>query len=267
MDETVISQPRTGGRNLLWFVALIIACGLTGFGVYYWQIQAIQQNKTSGENDLNGLTQQFKAKISDLESQIESLKQENEKLKQPGAAKQPAPTLQAGPAQGTEQQAAKDTSASGQTGSGSNIFEVEKIQVGDKIAGLQVTSVAPFDAAYSKIAADNAYVNFSGKATVSGTFHNYYSQEVGFFYDQVCFDVDESSRQKLPQISGDERTPWFCFSNNDFARKQFSPDGSAGNATIVIDKYNLVSYPSEVWNSAELIEVKETSNIHQDNAN
>ncbi len=96
---------------------------------------------------------------------------------------------------------------------------------------------------------------FSGKITVTGRYI-YYEKDAGILNDIVCLDnIRESDVKKFPKFADDERDVWFCFSNQELAKKLFGPEGSSGQATIEIDNYTIDMMESEVWNTAELIRV------------
>jgi len=48
-----------------------------------------------------------------------------------------------------------------------------------------------------------------------------------------------------------------CFSNSEEANQAFSPEGSQGRARVKIDDYTINYAPTEVYNTARLIEVIE----------
>ena len=100
-----------------------------------------------------------------------------------------------------------------------------------------------------------AKVKFKGQAAVTGNYKNNVDDE--FLADSISFRVDDGSSNLLPRLSHDTRFTWFTFSNQDLAKETFSPPGSEGVATVVIDNYVIYYAPTEVWNTAELIEAVE----------
>lgn len=144
----------------------------------------------------------------------------------------------------------------------SNIFDVMKAKIGDVVVNMTIKAITPFSVNITPpksfpLTADNAKVEFSGQTQISGTYQYYGNDEQSeMLTDIVCFDgLDNSSKSQLPQIQGDRREPWFCFSNQDLAKELFIPKGAVGKATIIIDQYEINSYPSEVFNTATLIKV------------
>lgn len=51
-------------------------------------------------------------------------------------------------------------------------------------------------------------IQYVGTTTISGYF---YSDEV--LGGAICFNVSAKSEGKIPRVTGDQRDPWFCFSN------------------------------------------------------
>lgn len=136
----------------------------------------------------------------------------------------------------------------------SNVFELEKVKVGDTIAGFKIVSIEPVTKA-DKYSEENVRVRFSGDADIKGRYRHYREGE-GILADIVCVDnLDSESEKKLPKLTTDTRNSWFCFRNNDFAKTEFAPPGSEGDTEVKIKEYEYVYLPSEVWNSATLVEV------------
>lgn len=139
--------------------------------------------------------------------------------------------------------------------SGSPIFQAKELQAGDQVGAMEVVSVEKasdsFDQAdEQELSDDNVSVVFKGEVTVSGT----YVERTGL-QEGVCMEnLDDTSRNQLPRVEGDERRN-FCFSNEDEAGAQLG--GSEGQqVTVAVDDYNYVHYPSEVTNTARLVGVE-----------
>ncbi len=136
-----------------------------------------------------------------------------------------------------------------------NSFDVESAEIGDTVVGMTINSVEPFSTREDLLPINtfNAIVEFSGEAELTGTYHHY---PAGTFIgggELTCFDqLDETSISKLPRIDGKTLT-WFCFRNLDLANDSF--DAETGETTIIIDNFQINSFPSEVWNLADLLEV------------
>ncbi|MCC6643908.1 hypothetical protein IT411_04110 [Candidatus Peregrinibacteria bacterium] len=133
-----------------------------------------------------------------------------------------------------------------------NQFRYSTLKVGDKVAGMTTKSIEPLRKA--DISEENLAIGFSGQTTLSGTY-NYYGDDESFHPDTVCFEADAASIQKIPAIFPNGGNPFFCFSNNDFAKEYFKVKGSSGKAEIIIDDFQFNYAPIEVWNGAKLIKV------------
>ncbi len=135
-----------------------------------------------------------------------------------------------------------------------NIFNFKDIKNGDKFGDLTVKSIEPFDSS-SPLSDKNYSIAFSGPITITGKYFQLGPNEM--FGDRVgvCFsDVDYNSIEIIPREANDTGSPWFCFTNSAFADKELGTTGS-GIATITIDDYTHIYYPSEVWDTATLVKV------------
>lgn len=124
-----------------------------------------------------------------------------------------------------------------------NIFRREETHVGDKIAGMTVTS------------STNRYVYFSGQVSLRGDVVVSDDPTHDSIQGNLYFNVAKEDWDKLPRILGDDRIVWFVFSNK-------IPDhtfNQSGPATITIDNYVIDSMESEVANTARLVKVNKQS--------
>ena len=69
----------------------------------------------------------------------------------------------------------------------------------------------------------------------------------------TCFEADSSSAARLPRWRGDERRPWFCFSNRAEAAQSLGPPSEGVPATIVIDQFTIHRGMSDEVNSARFL--------------
>ena len=69
----------------------------------------------------------------------------------------------------------------------------------------------------------------------------------------TCFEADSSSAARLPRWKGDERRPWFCFSNRAEAAQALGPPSEGIPATIVVDQFTIHRGLSDEVNSARFI--------------
>lgn len=132
----------------------------------------------------------------------------------------------------------------------SNSFSYATVKVGDKIGGMVVKSVKPFNANINSIS-PNAIVSFTGEVTITGTVKSVFSEFAGA--NQVCMDgLDQQSLLLMPKAKEDTRTVHVCFSNTADALKKF-PLGTDESANVKISDYIISDYPSEVLNTAQFI--------------
>ena len=137
---------------------------------------------------------------------------------------------------------------------GSNIFKVEKIKVGQKIAGLKVTSASVDSLEWSD--EPGLAAQFEGEVTLSGTYAHFENSPL--LEHEIVFEVDEASAHKLPRLNIDKRDNLFVFINHDRAEDELGPRGTSGRATIVVDNFNIYYVPnSDSLNYAELVQVME----------
>ena len=139
------------------------------------------------------------------------------------------------------------------TQSNNNIFTYGTIKVGDKIGLLTVKSILPYESSRA-VSSNNFSVIFTGKVALTG---EYFQLGPGGMFDSrigVCFNkLSPDSLIRVPVTKEVENLLWFCFVNKGLADKEF-PTGT-GTATIEIDNFTFNAFPSEVWNTANLVKV------------
>jgi hypothetical protein len=133
----------------------------------------------------------------------------------------------------------------------SNLFDARKIKAGDQVSGLRVSKVEVHNATDDDY---DAYVDFEGEVTVSGTFKHNLNDE--FLDHEISFKVDEESAARLPMLAHDQRYVWFMFMNHDDAEKALGAAGTEGKATVIIKNYSIKYAHTEIWNTADLIKVE-----------
>lgn len=129
-----------------------------------------------------------------------------------------------------------------------NLFDARKIKAGDVIAGMKVVKVEVHNASDEDY---DAYVDFEGEVTISGSFKHNKDDE--FLDHEISFTVDEESMSLLPTLAHDQRNAWFMFMNHDEAEKAFGPPGTEGKAAVTINNYSIKYAHTEVWNTAEFV--------------
>lgn len=131
-----------------------------------------------------------------------------------------------------------------------NLFDARKVKAGDLIAGLKVSKVEVHNASDPDY---DAYVDFAGEITISGTFKHNLDDE--FLDHEISFMVDAESAKLLPTLAHDQRNVWFMFMNHDEAEKAFGAPGTEGTATVTIKNYEINYAHTEIWNTADLVRV------------
>lgn len=134
-----------------------------------------------------------------------------------------------------------------------NRFDPGTLAVGDEVLGLRVTRIAVQPAAPP----DSGYfgeVEFAGEVTVSGRYraHPEYPAEEASY---MCFFIDAETATRLPRFRADERLPWLCFTNTDFAVDELGPLDTQGGATVIIDEYRTVRRRTNAFDTARLVSV------------
>lgn len=130
------------------------------------------------------------------------------------------------------------------------VFEATELNPGDKVGTMETVKVEKVNQD-KNLGNNNVFATFTGKVTVAGT----YVQRTGLIKGACMEDLNNSSEQKLPRVKADERSVWFCFTNEDEARRKL--EGREGQkVTVIIDDYTYKHHPSEVKNNARLIEVE-----------
>lgn len=117
------------------------------------------------------------------------------------------------------------TTATPTTSATTDTINYSEIKAGDKIAAMTVRAV------------NDKEVIFSGQTTLTGKY-TYFNQ--GINNGIVCINLSgqESSLQLVPKNpSPDDRWLTVCLNGTDTASKNFSPSGSSGETTVVIDNY------------------------------
>ena len=134
-----------------------------------------------------------------------------------------------------------------------SLVDFEKIKAGDTFGEMVVVSTESVRENINLPISENIVIRFEGAVEIKGKYV-YYGED-SFGGSRVCFsDLDAQSASKMPQLKRGGINQ-FCFENDQYAMELFAPEGSSGTATIVIDNYTLIYYPSEGWNTAKLIRV------------
>lgn len=135
----------------------------------------------------------------------------------------------------------------------SNIINFSDLKINNRVGDMVVTSIQPYSTSTDIDLESNHIISFKGPIEITGQFFQFGQNAMVADRIGVCFrKLDDLSLKIVPMEK--EKEPWFCFSNSKLADQEFGTTNS-GTATIIIDDYNLVYYPSEVFNTAKLIKV------------
>ena len=126
-------------------------------------------------------------------------------------------------------------------------FDPATLRSGARVGELTVDSVVarvtPIDSSYVGTA------RFRGEIELSGQTLRHPESDV----QAICFEADSLSAARLPRWQGDERRPWFCFTNDADARRALGAPSEGVPATVVIDRFTIHRGLSDEVNSARLV--------------
>lgn len=119
-----------------------------------------------------------------------------------------------------------------------------------------------------RVRQEDELIYYDGQITISGIYKEYYPD--GLLGSQLCFYADDATGDLIPRDpnlfgpdNGDARDPWFCFANQDEAKKMFEIDDDqifadpsvecvSGQATIEVSDYVVNSLEAGVFDTAKL---------------
>jgi hypothetical protein len=121
------------------------------------------------------------------------------------------------------------------------------IRVGELVADSVSAQRTVIDSTYVGIA------HFRGEIELNGQTMRHPESDVRA--KAICFEADSLSAARLPRWQGDERRPWFCFTNEAEARRALGPPSDGVGATVVIDRFTIHRGLTDEVNSARLVRV------------
>lgn len=144
---------------------------------------------------------------------------------------------------------------------GGAYFNKDKVNSkGDKLGEMTVVDIAPFNSGqYSndpeniKIGPHNVKLLLKGPILVTGTYRFVNSAIGSSGYCMSDFDIASLSRLPYLPIDNNKPAVLFCFRNVDFVKSKLGEKSAV--VTVKIDNYEINSYPTEVVDEADLIEV------------
>ena len=126
------------------------------------------------------------------------------------------------------------------------------------IAASAAHSAEPRAGTWRRVGQSGHLVSYAGTIVLSGTYERRLDPTTRSLQgDQVCFVPDANSKDLVPREEGDNRTPWFCFSNRDRAVHLLSLPtqggcGHFGTATVAISHYVANRAEATVFDTAKL---------------
>lgn len=146
----------------------------------------------------------------------------------------------------------------------SNDFEIERIQQGDKIQDMMLVKKVPYKSEFTdKLpVSSNITMHFKGQVQITGNYS--FSGPMGSetledlegLIDVCMSEIDEQSLNKLPRPTVKSNDTWFCFDNRGYAIEKLGPVGNKGRTTVLIDNYTINRFPSEVGDTATLLQIQ-----------
>lgn len=129
-------------------------------------------------------------------------------------------------------------------------FDPDTLAAGARVGGLVLETVRSVDPAAGR---DAASASFRGEITLTGQTLRHPDDDLAVV--SVCFEADSASAARMPRWEGDERRPWFCFSNRAEATRLLAAPGEIVTASVVIDRFTIYYGVSDEVNSARLVRV------------
>lgn len=133
-------------------------------------------------------------------------------------------------------------------------------KIGDKFGGMTLATLSSIPADQGN-PLGNTTATFSGSVTVKVKYTYTAPGEPSMFGEFIQFEVeDKDSLLKIPVLKNDTRMVWFAPTpNTEIARLKpllgLGTTGSTGSATLTINNYRIVYAPTEVFNTASIINV------------
>ncbi len=124
---------------------------------------------------------------------------------------------------------------------------------------MRIVSVQPFnsgqystDPSLTQIGPNNIKILFKGPVTIMGNY--FFEANESGFVGYCMKDFDISFLGVLPYGISPEEVQVFCFRNADIVEKKLGKQSK--EIAVTIDNFELKSYPAEVMNWADFVDVK-----------
>ena len=128
-------------------------------------------------------------------------------------------------------------------------FDPATVAVGQRIGVLTVDSVSVSPAFNDSVLVGT--VRFAGELTLTGSVMAHFDADAQDA--PSCFEADAAGAATMPRWSGDERRPWFCFSNAAEAVRLFDGAKAGEVLTVTIREFTIHRGFSDQVNAAELV--------------
>jgi hypothetical protein len=128
-------------------------------------------------------------------------------------------------------------------------FDPATIAVGQRIGTLTVDSVSVTPAFNDTVLVGT--VRFAGELTLTGSVMAHFDAEAQ--EAPGCFEADPTGAATMPRWAGDERRPWFCFSNGAEALRLLGGAREGEVLTVSIREFTIHRGFSDQVNAAELV--------------
>lgn len=115
---------------------------------------------------------------------------------------------------------------------------------------------------FRKTVSTNEYDLYQGRVVFSGNYIEYGSD--GMMPKKLCFEPDFDSGSQVPRPNGNVRQVWFCFDNQEEAKKMLEIDESvfnksvseiSGKAVILVTDYKLQTQETDTPDTAKIEKV------------
>jgi len=112
---------------------------------------------------------------------------------------------------------------------------------------------------------DDEFKYYKGQVTLTGSYSRNYNPNDEFDdSDSICFTPDATTAKLIPRPNGDQRKPYFCFSNFETARKLLNLNkqllsgycSQSGKAIVTIQGYDLFYAQAGFHDQSKLVSAK-----------
>ena len=128
-------------------------------------------------------------------------------------------------------------------------FNPATVAVGQRIGTLTVDSVSVTPAVNDSVLVGT--IRFAGELTLTGSVMAHFDADAQDAPN--CFEADAAGAATMPRWAGDERRPWFCFSNDAEATRLLAGAGVGEVLTVTIKEFTIHRGFSDQVNAAVLV--------------